>query len=332
MPATADTDWLGILAAMMVGRRLLPSLHGLRFEALGRSASVEAWAIHGADDSIVVKRPLASSDASAGARIAAEQDWLAAVDRMVPGAVPEILYNDPSADILVTTHVGADWAPLWAQLGRASPGARFAGAVGELIGQIHAASAGRRDLADRFAIAGEAHARRVVALFAGLASRHSSVAGQLRALGLASSSRRDCLIHAGLGPYTICVGPVGPILLGTERVAVGDAAFDLAFCLAQLLLGRVGDASVAAVAQALVQGYFEAAVFESRTDLEARIAQLLPALLLAGRGDGQGGPIGLLPSDQHEAHQMALRFIQTPVMQLAPICAGWANAHEGQDA
>ena len=96
--------------------------------------------------------------------------------------------------------------------------------------------------------------------------------------------------HQPTKACSICVGPNGPVFLDAECAWYGDPAFDVAFCLTHLLLKCVWvpkqrDALLHSF-DALTAAYTERVTWEPVEQLEARVATLLPALLLA-RIDGK---------------------------------------------
>ena len=77
--------------------------------------------------------------------------------------------------------------------------------------------------------------------------------------------------------------------------------------------------------EALVQAYFHEASFEPRADLEARCAQLLPALMLA-RMDGKS-PVEYITNeaDRERVRAVAVPLIAQPMTSLAEISCSWSG-------
>ncbi len=114
--------------------------------------------------------------------------------------------------------------------------------------------------------------------------------GQITALASGVARARIALMQGDISPKNILCGPHGPVFLDAETACYGDPALDLAFCLNHLLLKSVwhpehADAYRAAFS-ALKGAYNRGVDWEDASDTDARIAALLPALLLA-RVDGK---------------------------------------------
>jgi aminoglycoside phosphotransferase (APT) family kinase protein len=114
------------------------------------------------------------------------------------------------------------------------------------------------------------------------------------------------------------------VILDAECAWYGDPAFDIAFCLNHLLLKCLPRPREAAALRqafdAFVAAYFaRAAAFEPREALEARAAQLLPALLLA-RVDGKS-PVEYV---SQEADRERVRAVAMPLIRSAPTCLAQA--------
>jgi aminoglycoside phosphotransferase (APT) family kinase protein len=162
------------------------------------------------------------------------------------------------------------------------------------------------------------------------ARRHPTVAPYLTELAERTAATRIALVHGDVSPKNILVGPNGPVLLDAECAWYGDPAFDLAFCLNHLLLKCIvrpdrQEALMASFA-ALAEAYLAQVDWEAPSALEARAAQLLPALLLA-RVDGKS-PVEYLTqeTDRVRVRNAALAMLQAPAQELAAIGAAWRRA------
>jgi len=332
-PADApDTAWLTTLAQALAGRGLLATAEGVRFERLTGGVSSDIWALHGRNTVLVVKRALAQLRVAQVwrapvTRNAAEAAWLDTVHAIAPDFAPAVLYHDAAAGLFVMPYIPPATAPVWkAELLAGRCDVAFAAEVGRRVGAIHAATAGRADIAARFANAEAFHELRIAPYLLATAERHPALASRLGELAAASAAARDCLIHGDVSPKNILMGPRGPILLDAECATCGDAAFDLAFCLNHLLLKAVRVADPAPLRRAfdaLAEAYFAAAAFAPRETLEARAAALLPGLFLA-RVDGKS-PVEYITTDAERARvrAVATHFLLTPTDRLGAIYARW---------
>jgi aminoglycoside phosphotransferase (APT) family kinase protein len=220
-----------------------------------------------------------------------EAEWLRVAAGVVPSAVPKLLGEDPDSGSFAMAWLPPESYPVWKLLlmeGRA--GAATARDVGDVFGRLHAATADRADIAERFATDALFHAIRLDPYLVTAASAHPDLADRLHALVRVTAQTRRVLVHGDASPKNILIGPGGPVILDAECAWFGDPAFDVAFLLNHLVLkaalfpGRW--AGHRAMCDALVDGYRAHVRWEPWESIEARIAALLPGLMLA-RVDGK---------------------------------------------
>jgi aminoglycoside phosphotransferase (APT) family kinase protein len=167
---------------------------------------------------------------------------------------------------------------------------RTARDVGDAFGRIHAATADRPDVAARFATDELFHAIRLDPYLVTAARANPDLEAPLLDLVRVTASTRRVLVHGDASPKNILVGPEGPVILDAECAWFGDPAFDVAFLVNHLALksalhpGR--RAAHRALCDVLVDAYRAHVRWEPWGALEARIARLLPGLMLA-RVDGK---------------------------------------------
>jgi tRNA A-37 threonylcarbamoyl transferase component Bud32 len=233
-------------------------------------------------------------------RDAVEVNWLRTVQALDPALAPEVLAWSPERHLFVMPWIEA---PVWKQemaAGRVDPD--FAARVGREIARIHAAAAGNAEIAAGFPGGGCFDALRIDPFLRFTAGRHPDVAARIGELIEDLAARRTTLVWGDASPKNILVGREGPVFLDAETAVIGDAAFDVAFCLTHLLLKTVwlaphAQALMASFA-ALREAYLAGVGFEPRADLSRRAAALIGGLLLA-RVDGKS-PAGYLDADQDE--------------------------------
>jgi len=283
---------------------------------------------------VCVKRALAKLKVEADwraplERSAFEAAFLETAGRIVPGAVPALLHYDRIAGALVMPYLDPADHRLWkAELasGRAEPA--VAAAVGARLVRLHLATAIDARIAARFATDAIFHAIRLEPYFLATGRRHPDLAPALERLARRTAGTKLALVHGDVSPKNILVGPDGPVLLDAECAWYGDPAFDLAFCLNHLLLKCVWVPAAArgflACFDALLETYMQGVVWEPRNSLEARVATLLPGLLLA-RVDGKS-PVEYLTEEAQKdlVRRFARSFLSAPVRTLAPLRAAWA--------
>ena len=225
------------------------------------------------------------------ARAAGEVRWLRLVRSIDPRLAPEVVCEVAEASIFAMRFLDPADHPVWKDAmaaGRVEPA--FAGAVGRDLARIHAATAGRADVADAFPADDCFFALRISPFLLFTADRHPDVAPRLNALAADLGRRRIALVHGDVSPKNILMGPEGPVFLDAECVTFGDPAFDLAFVLSHLLLKTVwlapNRAAVMDSFEALRAAYAHGVSWEAPLELDRRAAPLVGALLLA-RVDGK---------------------------------------------
>jgi thiamine kinase-like enzyme len=108
------------------------------------------------------------------------------------------------------------------------------------------------------------------------------------------------LVHGDVSPKNIFLSADGAVLLDAECACFSDPAFDVAFLLNHLLLKSVYRPQFRSgflrLLHEILSEYMTYVTWESKTVLEARIARLLPGLMLA-RVDGKS-PVEYLSQEQ----------------------------------
>lgn len=323
---------------------LLPPGQAVPMQALTGGVSSDIWRVDLPGGAVCVKRALA--------RLKVAQVWEAPIERnrhevaylraaaaIVPDAVPRLIADDPVASLFVMEYLDAARHPVWKQQlreGRADPA--FAARVGEVVGTVHAATAGRADVAATFATDAIFQAIRLEPYLGATARVHPDLAPRLLELAQTTAATRRVLVHGDVSPKNILAGPKGPVLLDAECAWYGDPAFDLAFCLNHLLLKCAwvppATAGFLACFDALAGAYLARVDWESAQALEARAAALLPGLFLA-RVDGKS-PVEYLNDEasKHRVRRVARPLLRQPVPRLAQVAGAWAeacaaDAHQG---
>jgi aminoglycoside phosphotransferase (APT) family kinase protein len=261
-------------------------------------------------------------------RSESEVAWLEVVGGIDPNCVPRILGHLPDDHLFVMEHLDPSEHPVWkSELAAGRVDVGFARRVGALLGTIHARTAGSSELAERFATDGLFASLRLEPYFGATAIAHPDLAAQLGGVTERTAATRLALVHGDVSPKNLLVGPNGPVFLDAECAWFGDPAFDVAFCLTHLLLKCL---LAPASSDALVES-FDALFDEHRAHvdweppevLEARVATLLPALLLA-RVDGKS-PVEYLTvdSDRELVRGVSRELIVHPMMSVAEVRDAW---------
>jgi aminoglycoside phosphotransferase (APT) family kinase protein len=248
-----------------------------------------------------------------------ERLWMEAAGAALPGAAPRILAADDEAGVFAMQYLEF---PVWKERlrqGHADPA--FAARVGAALAAIHSATAGRREIAERFATDAIFHSIRLEPYLVATGLAHRDLQSFFEALVKTTGETKVCLVHGDVSPKNILVADHGPVFLDAECAWYGDPAFDLAFCLNHLLLKCLwvpaARNAFLACFDALSGTYLKSVSFEN---VERRTAALLPALLLA-RVDGKS-PVEYLSEPQREQ----VRSIARPLIGCASTLAEVRNA------
>ncbi|MGD8809309.1 MAG: aminoglycoside phosphotransferase family protein, partial [Gammaproteobacteria bacterium] len=298
--------------------------------------SSDIWRLDLPDGPVCIKRALPKLKVAADWQVPVirstyEVAWMETAARVDPRAVPRLLASSAEDGLFAMEYLDPDLFPQWkAELmaGRADAG--FAAAVGRRLAAIHGATAGDPDIAARFDNDAIFHAIRLEPYLEATARAHPDLADRLAALVSVTAGTKHALVHGDVSPKNILTGPRGPVFLDAECAWYGDPAFDAAFCLNHMLLKCLHAPAVCAdflaCFDALATAYLAGVDWEPAADIEARVAGLLPGLLLA-RVDGKSPVEYLNDPVQHDCvRRVARRFLETPVAVLRTIRETWAAA------
>lgn len=256
-------------------------------------------------------------------RSRAEYAWLKVAGGVAPEAVPALFGYDDGLGGFAMAYLadGRQWKAALLAGAAAEP---VAAAVADVLGRIHAAGAVPGFDRGPFGNAADFHALRVEPYLLHSATRHEGVAERLRALAAGLDRAAVTLVHGDVSPKNILVQTGGPVILDAECATMGDPAFDVAFCLNHLILKSVhlpgSRAELRQAAVAFWRAYAAHVVWEEAAAVEARVAALLPALMLA-RVDGKSPVEYLTPGGQAEVRARALALLGDPVAGLAALLA-----------
>jgi aminoglycoside phosphotransferase (APT) family kinase protein len=325
------------LASSLAAMGLIAEDEAFAIERLPGGVSCDVWRIapRGGGD-FIVKRALAKLRVSAdwfapAERSHTEVEWFRLVAQIDAALVPRVLGEDRARHLFAMDYLPPDTHPLWkAQLAAGIADAALAAAVGAALARIHAATAGRADIAAQFANDAQFFALRLEPYLLYTVDRHPDVAAPIRALARGIAAARIALMQGDISPKNILRGACGPVFLDAETASYGDPAFDLAFCLNHLLLKGVWHPEFAdgylACFGALAEAYLRGVVWEAPSEIETRTATLLPALLLA-RVDGKS-PVEYLTDERDKAlvRTFAKRQLLAPAPSLDALRLAWRNS------
>jgi 5-methylthioribose kinase len=262
-------------------------------------------------------------------RVFAEIDWMKTVANIIPNAVPHINGVDRSALCFVMDYLPVEQFDNWkSQLLNGDIDIEFAGAMGEVLGQIHQKTAKNSELAQVFAYDDNFLSLRLDPYLGEIARVHPEYAGFIQSVLDRTRSTKLALVHGDISPKNILRGPNGPVILDAECAWYGDPAFDLAFCLNHFLL-KTKIASTHEAKEKLIlsfetltQSYLNCVTWESAEAFETRVATLLPCLILA-RVDGKS-PVEYFTEDHaRNVRRASCALLEFQFTQLKDITSFW---------
>jgi aminoglycoside phosphotransferase (APT) family kinase protein len=293
-------------------------------EALSGGVSSEIWKV----GDVCVKRALprlrvAQRWEAPIERNRYERLWLEIAGQAAPGAAPRVLASDDDAGLFAMQYLPL---PVWKERlrqGDAVPA--FAAQVGATLGAIHSATAGRPEVAERFATDAIFYSIRLEPYLVSTGMAHPDLQAKIQSLVQQTAQTKLCLVHGDVSPKNILVGARGPVFLDAECAWYGDPAFDLAFCLNHLLLKCLWTPAARGAFlecfDRLSSSYLASVPFP---EVEKRSAALLPALLLA-RVDGKS-PVEYLTDAQRELVRRIARELIPTATSLRQIRDAWQRS------
>lgn len=253
----------------------------------------------------------------------AEYAWLGAAGAVVPTAVPKLLgWSDAENGFAMEFIEGAN-IYLWKMaLLQAAPPRGEAAAVARVLGQVHAASATASFDRTPFDNAADFDELRLDPYLRFTATRYPALADAMIAMADALLHSRTALAHGDVSPKNILFRDGQPVILDAECATMGDPAFDVAFCLNHLLLKSYHlptmQISLRAEVLAFWRAYAGLIGWEPAAALEARVAAVLPMLLLA-RIDGKSPVEYLTEPAREQVRAAAQPLIVAPAADLAAL-------------
>lgn len=302
--------------------------------ALAGGVSSDIWRIDLARGPVCVKRALPRLRVTQlweapVERNRFEYEWFRVAGQAAPACVPKVIGQDNG--IFAMEYLDPKAHPVWKEeLRKGTASSAFASHVGRQLAAIHAATAGREDVARLFPTDGIFESIRLEPYLAATAIRHTDLKEILLGLKERTAQTKLCLVHGDVSPKNILIGPSGPIFLDAECAWFGDPAFDAAFCLNHLLLKCLWvpqyQARFLSCFDSLAGAYLANATWEDRDGLEARAASLLPGLLLA-RVDGKS-PVEYLNSekDKQAVREAARNLLLKTPASLSEVRKAWQES------
>lgn len=321
-----------IVAGLVTMKLLSPGIAPLG-EALSGGVASDIWRVVLPAGEICIKRALPKLKVAADWRVPTERNlyearWLRLAAAAVPGAVPELLGQDPETGTLAMRYLAPREHPVWkACLRDGVIDTDFAAEVGRRLACIHSASACEPAVPAQFPTTAIFLAIRLEPYLLATAKAHPDLAARLSELVKTTVVTQRALVHGDVSPKNILCGREGPMFLDAECAWWGDPAFDIAFCLKHLMLKCLWNPSAQAgymdCFTALSNTYLAGATWEPPDELEARASALLPGLFL-GRVDGKS-PVEYLTEEasKQKVRRVARALIKHPCRRLSDIRVEW---------
>lgn len=280
--------------------------------------------IEGPDGPVVIKRArgklrVAADWFSDPARSLVEAAALQAMAELMGSAhVPRVLWTDAARNEFAMELVPPRLRNWKQDLMDGTVNLETASTVGRLLGRMHAASFGRRDLELRFADQRFFRELRIEPYFRRTADRNPELAAAIDRAATALLARRETLVHSDLSPKNVLANGPEVVFLDCEGAHWGDPRFDLAFILHHLLLkadrkGASRATFLEATAQ-LLKGYLSTGA----RIIDAELARLVGCLTLA-RLEGDSPVDYLADLDLVHVKGRARRLILNPPALLPDI-------------
>ena len=321
------------LAAPLARMGLIAAGEFFTTSRLGGGVSCDVWKVERPGTrSLVVKRALAKLRVAADCqappeRWKAEVAWLKLAHGIDPACAPAIVGEDGETGLFAMPLVPGK---LWkAELAAGRVDVDFAALTGRKLAAIHAATAGRPDIAAQFDNGAQFFALRLDAYLLYTASRHPDVAEDIKRMVQDIALARIALMQGDISPKNILMSQNGPVFIDAETACYGDPVFDLAFCINHLLLKCVWHPQYTeqylASFRALIAAYHAGVTWEDPDALEQRTARLLAMLLLA-RIDGKS-PVEYLTDakDQSFVRDTAKDFLYGEEESLETMALIWGK-------
>ncbi|MFK7994345.1 MAG: phosphotransferase family protein [Granulosicoccus sp.] len=250
----------------------------------------------------------------------AEYEWLQFAASIAPASAVKLYGRSDELHGFAMEYLDGNSVYLWKTALLSGQAMRDeARRVGHLIGRIHAASTKSGFDTSQFQNRDDFYSLRLEPYLVFTATKHPIVASRLTALADEHCKANQVLVHGDISPKNILFRNNTPIILDAECATMGDASFDMAFCLNHLVLKaihlRASHGRYLESALLLWRAYRLHIDWEQEDTLEARVCQLLPALMLA-RVDGKSPVEYLSATNQSFVRTIATSLLKSPYHSL----------------
>jgi 5-methylthioribose kinase len=256
-------------------------------QQVARGVSGEVRFVETPDGPIVVKQALGKLKVSA--------DWFCSPERnaveaaclrtlasvLGPECVPRVVWEDRASHTFAMQRLPVRLLPWKTRLLDCDVDLATARRVGSLLGQLHARTRGRTDLAEQFADLTYLIDLRVNPYHRRVAERRPNLAPAINDVVERMLANRQCLVHGDYSPKNLMTDGADVVILDCEVAHWGDPRFDVGFCLSHLLLKTLHSPGcpneMAAAARSYLAAYAEAGL----AVLDAELVRATGCLVLA---------------------------------------------------
>ena len=246
----------------------------------------------------------------------AEYRWLQTVAEIAPEAAVRLYGHSTRDHGFVMEYLSSPDSYLFKTALLAGQGkACDASAVGDLLGRVHAFSASPDFDRGPFRNSDDFHAIRIEPYLVHTSRVHPALKPAMDAVADQLYAAGEVLIHGDVSPKNIIIHDGRPYMLDAECATMGDPCFDAAFCLNHFILKslhvRPRSKDYLEFCTGFWKSYSRSVGWEPLDGLEARVARLLPMLML-GRVDGKS-PVEYLSDDNRDlVRRMATNLVLDP--------------------
>ena len=243
--------------------------------------------VQSSQGSYVVKRALKKLKVKADwfsdpARSSIEVRGLRAMAQLLGQAhVPEVLWADDAAHQFAMELIDARFKNWKRQLLQGDVDLATARSAGRLLGQLHTRSSTTSGLAQQFANTQPFVELRIRPFFERIAQKNSALAPAIVRIVENILASRNALVHGDYSPKNLLVDGGDVIILDCEVAHWGDARFDVAFCVAHLLLKSFRRAAPKALLRSAVIAFLSEYRRVGLAHFDGHFVRQLGCLLLA---------------------------------------------------
>jgi 5-methylthioribose kinase len=267
--------------------------------------------------SYVVKRALKKLKVKADwfadpARSSTEVCGLRAMAQLLGQAhVPKVLWADEAAHQFAMELIDARFKNWKQQLLQGNVDPATARTAGRLLGQLHTRSSTASCLAQQFANTQPFIELRIRPFFERIAQKNPSLAPDIVRIIKNILATRNALVHGDYSPKNLLVDGGDVVILDCEVAHWGDARFDVAFCVAHLLLKSFRRGAPKPLLRYAVVAFLSEYRRAGLAVLDEHFVRQLGCLLLA-RLEGDSPVAYLDDLEARAVRQLAIELILRP--------------------